>query len=190
VVFAGVAYRGNRVRKLDCERDAAFNSPNSAPLGKRFGHGWALNNLLSPQCTGIGAALVKSDAHIVRLTLAPGFSANWLAETLLTMPLDGVVLETYGSGNVPAYPALTATIGKLATSALVINCTQCVAGAVQMGLYASSKSLLDAGVIDGRDMTPEAAIAKLYWVCGQTDDVADRRRLFSQNRAGEFGAAD
>ena len=190
VVFGGVAYRGNRVRKLDCEKDAAFDSPNARPLGRRFGHGWALGNQSLPLHDNQGAALVNADARIVRLTLAPGFSASWLAQTLLAMPLDGIVLETYGSGNVPGYAELTAAIGQLAARALVVNCTQCVAGAVQMGLYASSKSLLDAGVLNARDMTPEAAIAKLYWVCGQSDNLMERRQLFGQNRAGELSAPD
>ncbi|MBB5190336.1 L-asparaginase [Silvimonas terrae] len=190
VVFAGVAYRGNRVRKMDCERDAAFDSPNCPPLGQRFGNGWALNSLPLPQPAHQGLLPVKPGARVVRLTLAPGFSASWLAQSLLVAPLDGVVLETYGSGNVPADAELKAAIEQLARQALVVNCTQCAAGAVQMGLYASSKSLLEAGVLNAHDMTPEAAIAKLYWVCGQTEDLAERRQLFGQNRAGEFDPGD
>ncbi|GGP19562.1 L-asparaginase 1 [Silvimonas iriomotensis] len=188
VVFAGLAYRGNRVRKLDCERDAAFDSPNCPPLAKRFGHGWAFNNLPLPEVAHTGAHQVDAHARIVRLTLAPGFSAAWLAQVLDTATLDGVVLETYGSGNVPGQADLTQAIARLAQRALVVNCTQCVAGAVQMGLYASSKSLLDAGVLNAHDMTPEAAIAKLHWVCAQHANLAARRQLFSKNRAGEFTA--
>ena len=45
---------------------------------------------------------------------------------------------------------------------LIVNCTQCGAGRVSM-LYATGKALMDAGVISGTDMTPEAALTKLRW---------------------------
>ncbi|GGP27525.1 asparaginase [Silvimonas amylolytica] len=186
VVFAGVAYRGNRVRKVDCERNAAFNSPNCQPLARRFGHGWAFNNVALPVAKAAAVTAVNADARVVRLTLAPGFSAGWLAQALLVAELDGVVLETYGSGNVPSQADLTDAIAQLAKRALVVNCTQCVSGAVQMGLYASSKTLLEAGVLNAHDMTPEAALAKLHWVCAQTSDLSERRQLFIENRAGEL----
>ncbi len=46
VVFDGMLLQGNRVRKADCEADAAFASPNQAPVALTFGQGWALPGML------------------------------------------------------------------------------------------------------------------------------------------------
>ncbi|WP_283149707.1 asparaginase [Silvimonas soli] len=185
VVFAGQLFQGNRVRKSDCEADAAFSSPNLPVAGRRFGSGWALVGAETTNSSWQGLQLVAADARVVRATLGPGHSSIWLAQSLLAQPLDGVVLETYGSGNVPAHPELTHALEALAQSTVVVNCTQCVFGAVQMGLYASSQSLVAAGVLAAGDMTPEAALAKLYWAAGRTQQLAERRQLFMQNIAGE-----
>lgn len=185
VVFAGQLFQGNRVRKTDCEADAAFSSPNLPLAGRRFGSGWALVAGEPVADLYQGAQLVCADARVVRITLGPGFSAIWAAQALLAQPLDGVVLETYGSGNVPAQPELTRALKALAQSTVVVNCTQCVFGSVQMGLYAASQSLVAAGVLGAGDMTPEAALAKLYWVSGRSKQLAERRQLFMQNIASE-----
>ena len=47
-----------------------------------------------------------------------------------------------------------------------------------MGRYAVSGSLEQMGVLDGADMTPEAALAKLYYVYGKDLSKAERASLF------------
>ena len=46
--------------------------------------------------------------------------------------------------------------------------------------------VLNAGVISGRDMTPETAYVKLSWVLGQSDDIDEVTKLMNENIAGEF----
>lgn len=184
VIFDGQLLQANRVRKADCEADAAFASPNQAPIALAFGQGWAL-----PAASSVGPfngyQPVNATARIVRLTVTPGFATEWIAEQLAHGQFDGVVLETLGSGNVPSHPALTTALRQLAATTLVVNCTQCWRGRVHMGQYAASQALLDAGVLDAGDMTPEAAVAKLYWIAGQALPLAARRELFLRDIAGE-----
>jgi hypothetical protein len=47
---------------------------------------------------------------------------------------------------------------------IVVNTTQCVEGAVEMGRYEASFKLQNVGVITGLDLTSEAALTKLMWL--------------------------
>jgi len=54
-----------------------------------------------------------------------------------------------------------------ARGVVLVNCTQCLHGGVDMSGYAAGGVLSQAGVIGGADMTAEAALSKLTWLFGQ-----------------------
>ena len=70
-----------------------------------------------------------------------------------------------GKHKPPEFPSRLPSLLQAATSAgvLVVSCTQCSNGAVS-GIYETGAALIDAGVIPGSDITPEAALTKLSWV--------------------------
>jgi L-asparaginase len=114
---------------------------------------------------------VKSDMknNVFNINLFPGFtSKNELMEKLFyDDAVDGVVMRTYGAGNAPDDPAFLATVRKsIAKGKLIVNVSQCQVGTVEMGLYEASSELLEAGVLSGLYMTPEAALTKLMWTLG------------------------
>ncbi|SMC28295.1 L-asparaginase [Andreprevotia lacus DSM 23236] len=193
VVFAGVAYRGCRVRKVDCEAAAAFASPNAPALG-RFdpqAERWQLTRQSSTPGGDIAPAFrfqpVADYARIVQLALAPGHTPAALAGLLQPDLLDGVVLQSFGAGNLPDPPVLLAALARCAGRVPLVNLSLCPQGRTTPGQYAAGSALAALGVWDGADMTPEAALAKLYWLAGQGLDLPARRALFERDLLGERG---
>ena len=69
---------------------------------------------------------------------------------------------------------------------VVVNCSQCHGGAVVQELYGAGAGLAEAGVVSGRDLTPEAALTKLYCLLAQGLAPADVRAKMGPSLAGEL----
>jgi len=75
---------------------------------------------------------------------------------------------SYGNGNTPADQTLLDGVAALtARGGAVLNISQVVQGAVEVGAYAASQPLARAGAVAGADLTPEAATAKLLVLLSQ-----------------------
>ncbi|GAK87683.1 L-asparaginase I, cytoplasmic [Vibrio ponticus] len=68
----------------------------------------------------------------------------------------------------------------------MVNLTQCLAGKVNMGGYATGCALAEAGVISGYDMTPEAALAKLHYLLSQDLGYEQVKEKMQQILRGEM----
>jgi L-asparaginase len=143
----------------------------------------------TPPCQP-GERLVRTAygvARLATLSMAPGLSESLIAHVLADC--DGVVLRAYGSGTVPDSPALHAGLRAAeARGAPVIAVSQCPEGGIALGTYAAGAMLVETGVIDGRDMTVEAAYAKLAHVLAHAPDPASRRARLARILCGEATA--
>lgn len=176
VAFGGRLLPGARVRKTDADNNQAFSAPN-------WNGQWP-----APIAPTAPARCIAIDpqARIIGIKLYPGFTGDWLA-TALTEPQQGIVLETYGSGNLPEHAGLIAALEQQARAgAIIVNCTQCLAGHVQQGHYAASSSLQRIRALPAADMTPEAALTKLYYLQATSTTADEIRENFVQNLRGEL----
>lgn len=104
--------------------------------------------------------MVSRYCHVATLRLFPGITAETVRAFLLP-PIQGVVLETFGAGNAPQRSDLMAALRDSSDRGVVIVAiSQCAKGTVS-GAYETGRTLLNAGVVPGGDMTPEVS-AYLY----------------------------
>nr|XP_057947268.1 60 kDa lysophospholipase isoform X2 [Doryrhamphus excisus] len=188
--FYNKLYRGNRVTKVDAGSFNAFSSPNLAPLATAevdIAINW--DTVWRANTTAKFQVRTELNRNVGLLRLFPGITAATV-RAFLQPPMEGVVLETYGSGNAPDNrPDLLEELKKATDSGvIIINCTQCLRGTVSTS-YATGKVLIDAGLIAGGDMTPEAALSKLSYVLAKTEIGFDaKKKMMSQNLRGEMSA--
>ncbi|KAM8916607.1 60 kDa lysophospholipase isoform 2-T2 [Spinachia spinachia] len=186
--FYNKLYRGNRVTKVDAGSFNAFSSPNLAPLAVAevdISINW--DTVWRANTTAKFHVSTELNRNVGLLRLFPGITAATV-RAFLQPPMEGVVLETYGSGNAPDNrPDLLEELKKATDSGVILmNCTQCLRGTVSTS-YATGKVLMDAGLVAGGDMTPEAALSKLSYVLAKKEISFDaKKKLMGQNLRGEM----
>lgn len=161
-------YRANRTTKINAEQFEAFTSPNYPPLAESGVHLKFNENLTYTDLEEESVIFRKNlEDAIVILKLFPSITKNVVSSILNISNLKGVVLETYGSGNAPTEKWFIAELKKaLNKGVFIVDVTQCVGGSVILGQYETSIKLQKLGLISGKDITTESALAKLMYLLG------------------------
>jgi len=188
IAFASRAVRGVRATKRDAWAFDAFDSPNCAPLVEL-----GIGIDVAPHVRA-PAPLAPFDPRLEPRVLAvrvfPGIDPA-LVRGAIRAGVRGLVLEAYGTGNLPhlegtLIPALQEARDR-AVPVLVVS--QCLRGFVDMRAYAGGAEAKQAGAISGGDMTVEAAIAKLMVGLARFDDAAALRAWIEADVVGERDAS-
>ncbi|MGQ9620026.1 MAG: asparaginase [Bacteroidales bacterium] len=190
IYFDKKLMRANRTTKNSAEQFEAFSSPNYpvlAEAGLHIRFNW--NFIRQP---GIRQELKIQRSlctDIAVMKLFPGINYNFVKAVVNTPGLKGLIIETFGSGNAPTYKWFIEELASFINrGGIILNVTQCHGGAVEMGLYETSRELLKAGVISGRDITSEAAVTKLMYLFGRYDSKDKITDQLGKSIAGEITA--
>ena len=189
VCFDSLLMRGNRSTKVNSEVFRAFQSPNFPPLAEA-GINIRYNNeyIRKPndwyQSLTINTEL---DTRVSILKIHPGITPEVVRNILCGKDTRAIIMETYGSGNAPTRDWFLDIVKESsAMNKIIVNVTQCLAGTVNMNIYANGKALERAGVIDGYDSTTKSALAKLFYLMGKSRDNEWVKAMMSRNLKGEI----
>lgn len=180
-------YRANRTTKINAEHFEAFSSPNYPALAESGVHLKFQEHLLHyPKREKILKIRKKLNDNIVILKLFPGISLEVIRTILNIKGLKGVVLETYGSGNASTKKDFINLLKEAIDKGIqIVDVTQCVGGSVILGHYETSIQLQKIGVVSGKDITTESAIAKLMYLLGEKIPQKKFKNIFETSLRGE-----
>ncbi|OGT31578.1 MAG: L-asparaginase 1 [Gammaproteobacteria bacterium RIFCSPHIGHO2_12_FULL_35_23] len=186
VYFNNLLFRGNRVTKVNATSYDAFSSPNFPPLIKMATQvEKEFDSYLQPEGDLIFTKM--KPGQFTYLLLFPGIDPCYV-ENLMTLPLQALIIKSYGTGNAPSKnKQLLRSLKSLNDKEVVlVNSSQCLQGSVHMRDYATGQALYDCGAISGHDMTNEALLCKLFYLFSLDLPTASIKNKLNQNIAGEL----
>jgi L-asparaginase len=189
ICFDNMLMRGNRTTKVNSDHFRAFRSENCPPLaeaGINIRYNQAI--IRKPEDWNTKPMFHTSlDTRVSILKLHPGITEQVVEHILCGPESRAVIIETYGAGNAPSKEWFIDLIRKaLGMGKVLLNVTQCLAGSVNMDIYATGKCLKDAGVCSGYDCTTESALAKLFYLMGTSVDNSCVKGMLEADLRGEM----
>lgn len=189
ICFDNVLIRGNRSRKFNSDNFRAFRSEDYPPLAEAGISIRYNRNLIRKPAEWDARPLFHTelDTRVSILKIHPGITPGVVKDILLGKETRAVILETYGAGNAPSKDWFISIVREAADSGkILLNVTQCVAGCVNMDIYATGKSLKAAGVINGYDSTTESALGKLFYLLGVFETNEEVKAGLEMDLRGEI----
>lgn len=188
ICFRDTLLRANRSRKIDANNFVGFSSPNFPKLAS-LGSDINIfeNRILTKNDKKFYIDTNISD-EIMMLELFPAMKLSYLENILNSCEnLKVIILKTYGTGNTPSDEKFFELLENIiAKGIIIIDVTQCLSGKVKMPLYQSTDKLYKIGVVNGKDITPEAAITKAMYLLGKNLSIEKFKEEFTKNIAGEI----
>ncbi|MDO6675383.1 asparaginase [Tenacibaculum sp. 1_MG-2023] len=182
-------YRANRTTKINAEQFEAFASMNYPPLAESGVHlNFNYPLLLKPKENQNDLVVRKNlDNHVAILKLFPGITESVVRSFMNIPNLKGIILETYGSGNAPTEKWFVDLLEESVNKGIyIVNVTQCKGGSVILGHYETSSELKRIGIVDGKDITTETAIAKMMYLLGEKLSKEEFTHYFQTPLRGEM----
>lgn len=184
ICFGNELLRANRTTKLSATDYVAFESfnyPLLAKIGVEIKKDWPKIKSRSPSWKAV------FDQRVFCFKIFPGISGEILNGTIENENCQGVVLEAYGTGNVPDINESVIGMIKLAKKLKkpVVIVSQCPHGQVDLDMYECGRRAKKAGAISAGDMTQEASVVKLMHGLGMKLAGKELQNYFLKNICGE-----
>lgn len=189
ICFDNMLMRGNRTTKVHSDNFRAFRSENCQPLAEAgISIKYNQSTIRKPENWNSKPIFhTQLDTRVSILKLHPGITEQVVEHILCGTESRAVIIETYGAGNAPSKDWFIALIRKAAENGkIILNVTQCLAGSVNMDIYATGKCLKNSGVCNGYDCTTEGALAKLFYLMGASEDNSAVKTMLELDLRGEI----
>lgn len=189
ICFGNTLMRGNRAKKVDSETFRAFRSGNFPALAEAgISIRYNTDSIIRPADWDRRPVFhTRLDTRVSILKLHPGITPQVVRNIICGPETRAVIMETYGAGNAPSKQWFLDLIKEgISMGKILLNVTQCLAGSVNMDLYATGKKLEEAGVQSGYDCTTEGALAKLFYLMGMHGDNGFVIEELGKNLRGEI----
>ena len=187
IYFNSLLLRGNRCTKVDATGFEAFRSPNLPPLAEAGIDIRYNRDIIRRTPPGPFRIHTNLDTSVSILKVHPGITRQVVEDILLGSRTRAVIIESYGCGNAPSSDWFIDIVRESnARGKILYNVTQCIRGLVNMDLYATGRTLKDAGVLGGKDITTESALGKLFFLMGNNVDNESVKAYLEYDLRGEM----
>ena len=189
ICFDNILMRGNRTCKMNSDNFRAFRSENLPPLAEAGIHIRYNTGIIRYPVDWDRTPIFRKnlDTRVAILKMHPGITPQIVRDIICSKDTRAVIVETYGAGNAPSKEWFLEIVKEAAAMGkIILNVTQCIAGSVNMDIYATGKCLKAAGVVSGYDSTTESALAKLFYLMGSFDDNEQVKQLLEEDLRGEI----